>query len=334
MNEEFESIIEKCQSYLENKPTLVIGSGFSVPYGLPTMWGLGTEIKNKLNPIYSNHDDWKRFLEILEKTGDLELTLHKAELSNEIYKNIIKTTWQYINKKDEEVFLQIASSSKRVELVTILNKLLQSHPREVNIITANYDRLVEYSSDAAGANIHCGFTGEYIKKFSLPSQESGSFLKRVNLCKVHGSLDWFKREDSTIISIPNSREILGDLTPVIVTPGVQKYQETHLDPYRTLITQADKFINEAPSFLCIGYGFNDEHLQPKLIDQIQRFNKPIVIVTKSLSERGRSILEASKKYIVFEESDEGKTKVTHDSGSLIIEGEYWDLKNFNDIWLG
>lgn len=54
-------------------------------------------------------------------------------------------------------------------------------------------------------------------------------------------------------------------TPLIVPPGKEKYSTTHEEPYRTIIEEADKEFKRAGSFLCIGYGFNDSHIQPKLI---------------------------------------------------------------------
>ena len=93
-------------------------------------------------------------------------------------------------------------------------------------------------------------------------------------------------------------------------------------------------MNNASSYLCIGYGFNDDHLQPKLIEQIQRYNKPIVIVTKELSSKGQEILKNSQKHIVFEEDDNEKTKVTIDGEETIVDGNMWKLGKFAEMWLG
>ena len=60
----------------------------------------------------------------------------------------------------------------------------------VNIITTNYDRYIEYCCDICGVEIDNRFNGMYLK--SLRTNE----LKKkdvVNLLKVHGSLDTFHR---------------------------------------------------------------------------------------------------------------------------------------------
>lgn len=335
MSISYETIVEKCQKYLENVPTIIIGSGFSVPYGLPTMWALGERLKDHLSPIYGHLDEWKEFVRILDDTGNLELTLHEARLDTTITSNIIKTTWNLINEKDQIIFNKLTKNETTIQLTRIFRKLLQSHPSEVNVITANYDKLIEYSADIAGAFTNSGFSGMYIQRFDGLQSKYSRGSKKINLCKVHGSLDWFKRDhDHQLVAIPNTLSLNDNLFPVIVTPGLQKYQETHLEPYRTLISDADRFINCGSCFLCIGYGFNDEHLQPKLIDQIQRHNKPIVIVTRTLSEKGKEILKNSSKFIVFEAEDGNKTKITCESGELIVDGSKWDLSEFIDLWIG
>lgn len=55
--------------------------------------------------------------------------------------------------------------------------------------------------------------------------------------------------------------ISNDDQPLVVTPGVSKYRESHKDPFRTVMTAADQVIREANCYLCVGYGFNDEHVQ-------------------------------------------------------------------------
>lgn len=334
MDEKFEVIIKKCQKYLENVPTIIIGSGFSVPYGLPSMWALGEEIKAKLNSKYSSEEPWISFVDFLDNTQNLELAMHKAPLTPNMYSDIIRVTWELINSKDKEVFNDLMHQSEGTVLSKIFYKLLQSHPRKVKVITANYDRLIEYSVDKIPANIETGFCGECSKSFTGLQKSNQLKDNTVLLCKVHGSLDWFRSEKNVqLVSMPNSFKIYDGFTPAIVTPGIQKYQETHNEPYRSLIATADEFISSASSFLCIGYGFNDEHLQPKLINHIQQRSKPAVIVTKTLSDKAKEILGNAKKYIVFEEGSSGKTKITVDGVVEVVDGDYWQLDKFIELWL-
>lgn len=334
MDEKFEEIIEKCQKYLENIPTIIIGSGFSVPFGLPSMSVLGEEIKTKLNTRYLSEEAWISFVDLLDSTQNLELAMHKAPLTPSMYSDIIRVTWELINSKDKMVFSNLMHQTEGTVLSKIFYKLLQSHPRKVKVITANYDRLVEYSVDKISANTETGFHGECTKRFTGFQKSNDLKENTVLLCKVHGSLDWFRSgKNLQLFSMPNSFKIYDGFTPAIITPGIQKYQETHNEPYRSLIATADEFISSASSFLCIGYGFNDEHLQPKLIEHIQQRSKPAVIVTKSLSDKAKEILKNAKKYIVFEEESSGKTKITVDGVIEVVDGDYWQLDKFIELWL-
>lgn len=118
--------------------------------------------------------------------------------------------------------------------------------------------------------------------------------------------------------------------PLIVTPGLSKYAETHNEPYRTIFNQADIEIQNANGFLCIGYGFNDVHVQPKLIQQIK--TKPIIVITKELTSKTKeAIIDGGcKNYILIEESNTVHTKIYSSSqGEQIIKNvSYWNLSEY------
>ena len=90
---------------------------------------------------------------------------------------------------------------------------------------------------------------------------------------------------------------------------------------------------QAGAYLCVGYGFNDEHIQPKLLAQISE-GKPIVILARTMTSACRKhIVEAGiNKYLIFEFSDFTHTKVYGNGWEEIYEGQYWLLDNFMKIW--
>ena len=85
--------------------------------------------------------------------------------------------------------------------------------------------------------------------------------------------------------------------------------------------------------MCIGYGFNDEHIQPKLLAQIEN-GKPIVILARTMTKACRHhIIESNvKKYLVFEKSDDSHTSVYGNGWSEIYDGQYWKLDEFLKVW--
>ena len=341
-----EEIKMACQKYLSDVPVIFIGSGFSVPYGLPTMENLGNEIKEKIDFKYKELPEWKNFCVNLETTRSLERALSIGRFGEDLTKDIIKTTWNFISEKDRQVYERLFNNSEDLafSLKEVLLNLLEVHPRVVNIITTNYDKVIEYNVDLVNAILNNGFKGQYKKFFSSFYTNKPTTKKvPVNLCddkvvnlfKVHGSLDWFKERNSNqIFEFVNTKELLDNYEPLIVTPGIEKYKETYDEPYRSVIVQADDIMRKAKCFLCIGYGFNDSHIQPKLVDRINRNDVPIVIITKNLTTEARNILKNVNNYLVFEEStlNPEETLVSFNGSTVIEQGKIWKLENFIKYW--
>jgi hypothetical protein len=163
-------------------------------------------------------------------------------------------------------------------------------------------------------------------------EKLSGFKGQINIWKVHGSLDWFKTKEDIDIHLPLQQNIPIDFKPLIVTPGLSKYLETQLEPFRTIFTEADNEIEKANSYLCIGYGFNDIHVQPKLINQIKS-GKPIIVITKELSAKTKqAIIDAKcKQYVLIEQANTTDTRVYSSgfSGSEIIKNvSYWTLTEY------
>jgi hypothetical protein len=118
------------------------------------------------------------------------------------------------------------------------------------------------------------------------------------------------------------------LIPSIVTPGLSKYSETHKEPYLTIFTKADNEIKNSNAYLCIGYGFNDDHVQPLLIQGIKS-GKPIIVLSKKITEKAKQTIinNGCKHYILFEEHNDTDTNVySSEFGDQIIENvSLWDL---------
>lgn len=120
---------------------------------------------------------------------------------------------------------------------------------------------------------------------------------------------------------------------MIVPPGKEKYSTTHDEPYRTIIEEADKEFKKAGSFLCIGYGFNDSHIQPKLISQIKSGGKPIVVITKKATEECLRLVADTnvKKYIILEDNG-SETKIKSNNEDTTVSGSIWSLNEFMEVW--
>ncbi|MDZ7766915.1 MAG: hypothetical protein U5K00_21285 [Melioribacteraceae bacterium] len=160
-----ELLSKTIQTYLNNDCALLIGSGNSIPYGLPSMLELADEIKSKLNFKYKSNIKWQRFVEELNKTNNLELSLDTVEIDDYIHRDIIWVVWELIHLKDRTALNNILLNSIPPALTNILNKFVQKTD-PTNIITTNYDRLIEYSCDMVNGKLNDGFSGEFIRRFS------------------------------------------------------------------------------------------------------------------------------------------------------------------------
>ena len=331
---EWSACMSLLQGYLENSPLIVLGSGASMPYELPSMSGLAEKIRK--SDIVIADPNYSPFCAAVDSLG-LEGAIDTVSLLPETLKEIRKVVWETVNEKDFCYFDKYPTVPPKA-LMELIGKVLAPTPNKATIVTTNYDRLAEYAADGIGATIVTGFEGSLIKKLEHPS--SPLKIKRararervVDIWKVHGSLDWFTAPDGTFVSFPFTRTIPDDFQPLIVPPGKEKYSSTHDEPYRTVIAEADNAFVQAGAYLCIGYGFNDEHIQPKLLAQISK-GKPIVILARTMTPAcKRHIVEAGiSKYLVFEFLDSNHTKVYGNGWEETYEGQYWLLDNFMKIW--
>lgn len=334
-DEKLERLTTVIQNKLAGSPTLLIGSGGSVPYGLPSMGELSLKITDKLGLLYQTDDAWNSFVTELSTSRNLELALDKASLSDEIHKVVIDTIWSFIDMKDREAIVGFLKKGTVPSLTLVLRKFVQKID-PTNIITTNYDRIIEFAIDSAQGVVKTGFTGDCVKVFGRFSING---TKRViNLFKVHGSIDWFKHRINHNIISTNffSPEELSDVyEPMIVTPGREKFRETHNDPFRTVMSEADEVLRKSVSYLCLGYGFNDEHIQPIIIDENHNRNKPVVIVTKELTAKIKELFlrDDNSNCLIISENPSGGTVVHYSkSDKESFPEDYWLLDSFYKLW--
>ncbi|WP_438059323.1 SIR2 family protein [Streptococcus ruminicola] len=323
------------QEYLADSPLVVLGSGASVPYGLPTMRGLA-DVLRKDALLQAEENSAKLFSDM--DLIDLEKAIDNNTLSDKAKKRIRTLTWKCINEKDLKLFKDKNLEEKMQPLVKLIKKIITTSPNQLTIVTTNYDRLSEYAVDLYRATTVTGFEGNLFRKFDgfsehVNSKRIAARERVVKILKVHGSLDWFKTENEDIVSFPLQKQIPSGYTPLIVPPGKEKYSTTHDEPYRSIIEEADKEFKKAGSFLCIGYGFNDSHIQPKLISQIKNAGKPIVVITKeATAECMRLVADSNvKKYLILEDNG-SETRVISNKGKAIVSGNVWSLNEFMEVW--
>ena len=325
---ERDAIFKAIQDLIRDIPLFVIGSGCSAPHGLPGMKDLGNHLLTQLDFKYRGEFCWDSFRENIEKGEDLETALSGVTLTREILNDVKRETWKLISEKDIALFDQILFDHKKLPLSNLLRKFYQTHPRKIDIITTNYDRLIEYSCDSIGIPVITGFDGCYQKRFTGTFQPKGA----VNLLKVHGSLDVFQDVHNITVSIPMLQELPSGLIPEIITPGRSKYEAILQGTYRPLLTTADERIRQAKCFLCIGYGFNDTQVQELILAQI-RSGIPIVVLTRTVTDHAAHLLaNNAKHYISIQKGPTpNTTEICIDRTISHLDGTFWTVDGLMEI---
>ena len=312
-----DSLYKLIQEFLKEPPVVIWGSGATIDYKMPSM----SNLLNMLKKQFDFFDD---------KCTNLEEELGKDNYNQHMLK-IRKAIWHHIAREDEKIPKDILSNPNKYKGIRrLIEKFTEPHPYIFNIITTNYDRVLENVMASNAIPFTDGFAGRLLSLYDenlFSNNKKGPF---VNLVKVHGSLNWFEIDRE--IRYYNSRPSV-KCEPKIIPPGKNKYRQAFSEPYRSLIQKSDEIIKESKSLLVVGFGFNDEHLTPRITTQINK-GVPIVILTKKITPSTRGQLKIASRYLALEECAKGKTKIYFKKASgdqetvEKIDGSFWKLDEF------
>jgi hypothetical protein len=280
---------------------------------------------------------WGQFVAELA-TKDLESALQAIKLSERLSDHVVEQTWNLISAADVRVFEAILGDVNHLPLTRLYRHLFNSTHRTISVVTSNYDRLAEYAADLAGFCHHTGFSYGYLRQRQsgsrLSFRQDNQQARTVDIWKVHGCLDWFVDQDGQVIALTSARSLPAGRRPAIVTPGIEKYERTHLEPFRSIIAGADGALSRASAYLCVGFGFNDTHIQPKLLERWKRGDAFLVILTKELSGTARKMLEGAngQQFLAFEGAGSGTRMWSrqYPAGELLDGVHLWRLPDFLD----
>ena len=337
-----EQITKTAQSCFQGCPTIVLGSGASMPHGLPSMGDLSTYLcTNVETDSDAEGDAWLLVKTALANGDHLEAALEGKSLPPSLLSKIVGLTWRCVNEKDMRL-LEPAASNGDFSLGNLLSRLFSSTHSEVHVVTTNYDRVAEFACNSKNVLFQTGFAPGYVQSWESTGRvrmmHGGKAARVVKIWKIHGSLDWFHTADERTVGLPVFELPSEDqYTPLIVTPGLNKYEKTYEDPFRTTINGADAALKAASAFLCVGFGFRDQHIHPKLIERCRERNVPTVVLARTLTEEAKDFLKnkAGMNYLGIERSDSGSRVYSHTcpNGIDVPTPDLWSLDGFNNLVL-
>jgi hypothetical protein len=331
-------VLELAQECISKAPVIILGSGASAAYGIPGMPQLKDHLLSVACPTTAKSDEVAKWSEFQTKlvTTDLETALDGVQLPETLTRLVVESTWDYLAPFDYHVFEQAIIDHDLFPLTRLFLHLFNSTRNDVHVVTPNYDRIAEYAADAGKLAHYTGFHYGHIRARAITGRlrvhVANKATRTVNIWKVHGSFDWFRDSDGIVVGLPVSSTRPTNLLPVIVTPGIEKYRLTHDEPFHSIKSEADRALQSADAYLCIGYGFNDAHLQTTLVERCRGKDVPLVLLTKSISATAKEFLNSGKcgKYLGIEKSPSGCRIYSSDftCGKDITGDSIWQLGEF------
>jgi len=338
---QLDDIKRHLQDYFGDGLVLIVGSGLSCAEGLPNMRHLARHLSDNLHPILSAEDGklWQKIMPLLETEG-LESALIKKAPTATLEAAIASMTGALIAEKEEKVIAEIFARKRELRLTRLINHMLKPSSG-LPIITTNYDRLVEIASEEAGLGVDTMFTGRCLgmlnekeSRMSFCRGISGKktkprleYRKRAIICKPHGSLDWYMRNDAPVSYAGN----LHDIPRLIITPGQNKFRNGYASPFDLHREKANKKIDQAAKFLIVGYGFNDDHLETHLTPAIKNGRRTL-IVSQELTPNAKKLAAQYSSVTALESSKENGingTLLTREGKSQFVPNlEIWDIHQF------
>lgn len=330
----------KLQSLFGDGLVVIVGSGLSCAEGLPGMGALADRLKDAVPVRITGGDEavWAEVEILLDAGAGLEAALHKVAASADLEAVIVQATAEYILAEEAKALTASLDAGQSLRFARLLPHLSPSSPKRVEVVTTNYDRLIEFAVESAGWGVDTGFVGrlwgrhdpaESEKTFAKGVVQHGKTTKllyrnRVRLYKPHGSLDWFETSDGAVCSaLPMAAPRL------LVTPGAGKYRAGYNQPFDSHREGANAAVDKATAFLCIGYGFNDDHLQTHLTPRLKA-GVPAVLLAHGLTEVAESVVQASPNIIalIHHADPVGTAVVTQQGRKVVTDAQWWDLKHF------
>lgn len=337
-----DALKRELQAYFSDGVVTVIGSGLSCAEGLPGMGALAAELVSKVPSAIPDADKatWAAIESCLTSDG-LEGALLKHSPTDSIESAIIQFTSAFVLAKEQEAIAACVTGKRKLKFGHLLAHISAATPKIAHIITTNYDRLIEFAAESEGWGVDSMMVGHYwgkhdpdlSEKLMIKGVTHGNkgavrliYRNHVKLFKPHGSLDWFMADDMPMSS---SMGLASD--PLIITPGVGKYKKGYGQPFDAHRDRGNAAIDSASSIVCIGYGFNDDHLQTHLSPKLKGGTKALLL-TRDLSANARTVVAQSPNCIALVNSADaakpGTIVVRGLTEILIPDVEWWDVEHF------
>jgi hypothetical protein len=269
----------------------LLGAGASCAGNLPDLKGLKEHVKNELDG-----DDRGRF-EKLAGSRNLEEVLTRVRLlgealtgSDQIIDSLTAATARELDRTICAAIARIVTTTS-VD-ITHHRRLghwigLSHYDRPIELVTTNYDLLIEHGLEAAGTPYFDGFIGTFAGRFraDLVEEEMAQDAVRLptgwaRVWKLHGSVSWVIEEEggSSNITRLGTKQGAPDGKALAIYPSFQKYEESRRLPFVTLADRLRRSLAVPETLvLTTGYSFGDQHINELLFDAARFYQRSEIV---------------------------------------------------------
>lgn len=190
------------------------------------------------------------------------LSLLREFVADETHSGASKKLFEELLRvlRAELVNLLMIDHPRRVEYLRPLASLGRQ-PGGVTIATLNYDLTIELAAASVGVLLDRG-----VDRWLLSSDQRMAFEKEgVRLLKLHGSVDWQRRDPPTVrfdytklpqVSLEVKEDYAGD--PFLIFGRREKLRPQ--GPFLELLEEWRNRLRSARALIVVGYSFADEHI--------------------------------------------------------------------------
>jgi hypothetical protein len=139
------------------------------------------------------------------------------------------------------------------------------------VFTTNYDLVIERSLESGHIPYFDGFVGSYepffwqdsIDRITQPNDITHGWVR---LWKIHGSLNWFWKEDpvnktSTVVRLGKIDKIENEPNELVIYPSRDKYVSSRKQPFIAYFDRLKNYLLQGELlFIVTGYSFSDQHI--------------------------------------------------------------------------
>jgi len=230
----------------------------------------------------------------------------------------------------------------------LLKRLFSGAPQNaecIPVITTNYDTLIELFCDLADLPLDTGFAGfrrrrarsgtvfqTQYRRTIAPRRQSAIYEHRpcvnVRLMKPHGSITW-QSVDGLPIEVLDDQS---DAPREIAIPGPTKYEDTLINRlFDGMRAEMNAAVNRASALLCLGFGFNDAHLDGAIRTRLEA-GMPTLILTRDFTPNIEAIIERYPNVVGVQRQGSG-AEARRDGEVVSLTAPVWELDVFLKTYL-